>query len=259
VWEGRKGKRAYIHRTLFTAAVLSHADTMIRTAFIALALLIALALPAHAGPFEDGQAAYERRDYDAALSFWQPLADEGDAEAQYSLGLMHRYGQSVPQDFTKAAKWYRRAAEQGHFKAQTNLGRLYNTGQGLPLDYVMAVKWFRKAADQGTAYAQSNLGSMYADGHGVEQDYGEAVKWYRLAAEQGNDLGQYNLGNMYANGEGMPQDFVQAHMWFDLAAASYSLSVIAGQSRDALAEKMSPDQIAEAKRMAGEWLAGHKQ
>ena len=253
------GQASAIKSHLFRCIGSVHADAMMRTFCFVFALFIALALPAHAGPLEDAQAAYERRDYDTALSLFQPLAEQGDAEAQYSLGLMHRYGQSVKQDYAKAAKWYRRAAEQGHFKAQTNLGRLYNNGQGLPLDYVMAVKWFRKAADQGTAYAQSNLGSMYADGHGVEQDYGEAVEWYRLAAEQGNDLGQYNLGNMYANGQGVPKDLVQAHMWLDLASASRSLSVIAAQSRDALAEKMNPAQIAKARRMAGEWMEKHQQ
>jgi TPR repeat protein len=50
-------------------------------------------------------------------------AEQGDAQAQYNLGIMYDNGQDVPQDYTAAASWYRKAAEQGHAQAQFNLGR----------------------------------------------------------------------------------------------------------------------------------------
>ena len=60
---------------------------------------------------------------------------------------------------------------------------------------------------------------------------------------------------MYANGEGVPQDYVQAHKWFDLAA---SRGIDAARNkRDIVGERMTPEQIAEAQRLAREWLEKH--
>ncbi|MFN8818923.1 MAG: tetratricopeptide repeat protein, partial [Holosporaceae bacterium] len=68
----------------------------------------------------------------------------------------------------------RTKAEQGNAVAQYNLGVMYDEGQGVTRDYAEAVKWFRKAAEQGDANAQSNLGVMYGKGEGVTRDYAEA-------------------------------------------------------------------------------------
>lgn len=78
----------------------------------------------------------------------------------------------------------RARAEQGDALAQFSLGVLYDMGQVVPQDHVEACKWFRKAADQGHSSAQFNLGVAYADGMGVPQDYVEAHKWHNLAASQ---------------------------------------------------------------------------
>ncbi len=114
-----------------------------------------------------------------------------------------------------------------------------------------------QAAAQGHANAQNNLGRMCADGRGVPQNYAEAVKWYRKAAEQGFAPARYNLGVMYSKGERMPKDYVSAHIWFNLAAAQGHED--AQRSRDILAKRMTLVQIAEAQRMAGEWMAKHQQ
>ena len=74
-----------------------------------------------------------------------------------------------------------RSAEQGDADAQLSLGGMYDNGEGVPQDYVQAVKWYRLAAEQGNAMAQGILGNMYYRGQGVPQDYTQAVKWYRLA------------------------------------------------------------------------------
>jgi hypothetical protein len=99
---------------------------------------------------------------------------------------------------------------------------------------------------------------MYAEGHGVLQDHAEAVKWYRLAADRNHAQAQYNLGLWFASGEAVSQDYVSAHMWFNLAAASFPASDVsnrnlAGKNRDLVARKMTPDQIAEAQKLAREW------
>ena len=103
----------------------------------------------------------------------------------------------------------------------------------------------------GRCRAQFNLGLMYDNGQGVPQDYSEAVKWYRLAADQGDAYAQNNLGVMYAKGQGVPQDYVLAHMWFNLSAAQGNEDAV--KNRDIVAGQMTPDQLAEAQRLAREW------
>ena len=89
-------------------------------------------------------------------------------------------------------------ANQGDAIAQYNLGVMYAKGQGVPQDSAQAVKWLRLAADQGNALAQHNLGLMYAKGLGVPQDYAQALKWTRLAADQGFEESKNSLGLLTA-------------------------------------------------------------
>jgi TPR repeat protein len=136
---------------------------------------------------------------------WLPtrLSEQGDASAQYNLGVSYDNGYGVPEDDAEAVKWYRLAAEQGHALAQYNLGVSYDNGYGVPEDDAEAVKWYRLAAEQGDASAQYNLGVSYDNGYGVPADSAEAVKWYRLAAEQAHASALFNLGVSYANGQGV--------------------------------------------------------
>ena len=109
--------------------------------------------------------------------------------------------------------------------------------------------------DQGDAQAQFYLGNMYSEGRGVPQDDAYAVRWYRLVANQGIATAQYNLGVAYNTGRGVPQDYVEAHMWYNLAATQLSGEKRDGsvEARDAVAERMTAEQIAEAQRRAREW------
>jgi len=188
-----------------------------KKAVAAFFLAVSIAGPVAAGSYEDAGAAYARGDYVTAMRLWRPLADQGDADAQYNLGLM------------------------------------YFQGTGVLQDYAAAMSWFRKAADQGQAYAQYNLGVMYDKGTGVPQDYAAAMSWYRKAADQGNAKAQNNLGLMYANGQGVGVDYTSAHMWLTLAAVELK---DAAKARDGIAAKMTPAQIAEAQRRALEWKPG---
>ena len=76
-------------------------------------------------------------------------AEQGDAEAQYNLGVMYAQGQGVRQDDAQAVQWYRQAAEQGYAQAQSNLGVMYYNGQGVRQNYKIAKEWFGKACDNG--------------------------------------------------------------------------------------------------------------
>ena len=149
---------------------------------LAVALLAGLlGTAAIAGPLEDGMEAYQEKDYLKAIQVWRPLAQSGDASAQYRLGVMFAEGKGVAPNDAEAALWFERAAEQGEPMAQYNLGASYVEGTGVRKDLVAAAKWFRRAADQGVSLAQLNLGLLYANGAGVAQDNVEALKWVDLA------------------------------------------------------------------------------
>lgn len=90
--------------------------------------------------------AYDRADYGTALGVWQPLAEQGDADAQNKLGEIYERGLGGRPDYAMAAVWYRRAAEQGLTRAQINLGFLYEKGLGVDKDLKLALQWYRKAS-----------------------------------------------------------------------------------------------------------------
>lgn len=169
-------------------------------------------------------------------------------------------------DFATAAKLYMPLAQQGNADAQFHLGELYDEGEGVPENDVEALQWYRMAADQGHEAAQTVLGAMYSVGQGVTQDFKEAVRWDRLAAEQGSATAQFNLGWLYKVGDGVPKDYVLAHMWFNIATANVNEKQKASfiKSRDQIASLMTATQITEAQerarkctanRFKGCWLA----
>lgn len=236
------------------------APRFIRRFMPTVALLLALATPAAAQDFDAGWEAYVRGDYDDALRVFLVWADQGDADAQYRLGVMYDLGQGVAQDDAEAAKWYRAAAEQGVADAQGTLAVMYRTGQGVQQDDVAAAKWSRRAAEQGDVGAQYSLGVMYNLGKGVPQDYAEAVLWYGIAAEHGDARAQNDLGVMRFQGKGIPRDEIQAHMWFNLAAATVPPGVVRAswvKNRDIAANRMTARDIAQAQRLAQQWLLAH--
>ena len=189
-----------------------------RAAFLATATLLLM----HAGwsaDFEKGQEAYMSGDYETALTEWQPLAEEGNADGQYGMGL------------------------------------LYGNGFGVMMDDAQALHWYGLAAGQGHAEAQVNLAVMHANGWGVSQSDDEAFKWYSLAAEQGVIQAQMSLGKMYFNGFGAAKDYVQAHKWFNIAAQLGDFG--APTKLEDVAARMSPEEIAEADQLASTWLENH--
>lgn len=214
-----------------------------------------------AGSLLDADRAYDKGVYTKALKLYRSLAEQGSVKAQIMLGSMYDIGLGVSQDYLEAAKWYLLAAKQGDAKAQYKLGTMYDIGLGVPQDYKEALKWWRLAAEQGDAFAQLNLGAKYDHGKLVPQDFKEAVKWYRLAAEQGNAFAQEKLAWKYILGNGVPQDDVLAHMWLDISASNDSTpgGKIAAhqrvQQRDAIARRMTAEQIAKARELARKCLA----
>ena len=162
-------------------------------------------------------AKNDRADHEASIKDLRRSAEEGDAYAQNELGVLYYQGKGVPQNYREAKDWFDKAVQKGHAGAQVNLGTLYLRGEGAPQSSQMALFWFSRAARQEDALAFAKLGLMYARGHGVLQD------------------------------------FIQAHMWYSLSAAYGELRSV--EVRDALAKEMTPLQIAEAQRLAREWIA----
>ena len=144
------------------------------------------------------------------------LANEGDACAQYNLGLMYEYGRGVEfyEEAEEAVEWYQKAAEQGLADAQCDLGVMYQYGRGVEKSDEKAAEWVLKAAEQGLARAQYKLVSMYRDGTGVEQSDKKAAEWVLKAAEQGDARAQYDLGNMYEKGRDVEQSDEKAREWY---------------------------------------------
>jgi TonB family protein len=118
--------------------------------FRAILILSALAMtcvPALGAAIDDGQTAYNTGDYATALRLWRPLAVEGDARAQNSLGVMYENAKGVAQDLNEAMRWYRLAAAQGYGGAQYNLGLIYALGRGgVQRDPLRAYMWFTLAS-----------------------------------------------------------------------------------------------------------------
>jgi uncharacterized protein len=187
---------------------------MLRFPICLVLAIVCLVVPAWAD-FQAGMDANNREDYATALREWRPLAEQGDALAQYNLGILYRKGRGVQQDDVQARKWY------------------------------------EKAAAQGQAKAQFSLGTLYFNGEGVHKDYQQALRWFRLAADQGEALAQTKIAIMYDEGEGVPKNLVQAYKWYSLAAANGDKP--APQLRDLLTNHMTKAQIAEAQKLAQEW------
>jgi TPR repeat protein len=192
---------------------------------LAITLLVGGVSVATAEDLNKGFEAAQSGDLETALQEWRPLAEHGNASAQFILGVAYRNGEGVPQDDAEAVKWYRLAAEQG--------------------------------LDDG----QRQLGWMYDGGRGVPQDRSEAMKWYRLAAKQGDGLAQVYLGMMYDRGHGVLQSKIMAHMWYNIGAANGSELVrehgIA--ERDFLAKQMASADISTAQAMARECMSSNYQ
>jgi TPR repeat protein len=125
-------------------------------------------------------------------------------------------------------------------------------------DYIRAVTTLSPLAARGNARAQALLGFMYENGFGVPQAYDAAADLYQRAAAQGDPFAQGRLGLIYDKGHGVLQNVILSYKWLDLAAAraakrerDYYLRL-----RNAVASKMSADQIVEGQRLALIWAPG---
>ena len=189
---------------------------------------------------------------DAAAREWMlKSAEQGYAPAQATLGEMES---GASGDRGKAEMWLRRAAEQGNTEGEFMLGAGYENGKFGRRDYQEAFKWLRKAAEKGHTDAEATLGGMYQDGEFVSQNYVLAAKWYRKAAEHSPDMGgarqgRNQLGMLYEDGLGVSKNLVLAYMWYSLTQFGENIKEVECD--------MTRAQIAQARKMATDWLKAH--
>ena len=184
------------------------------------AFLLVVSPFAFSGYFKKGWDAYSSTDYATALAEWQELADAGDKNAAYGMGL------------------------------------LYGNGFGVDMNDDLALKYYGVAADQGHADAQFNLAVMHQNGWGVPQSDEKANEYYLLAAEQGITQAQIALGRYYALDFLDSFDPVEAYKWFTLAEALGDVD--AADKREFIASRMTSDQVIEADGLVNIWMDRHR-
>lgn len=154
---------------------------MILKHLIAASLLFGAAAPLSAQSVKAGIDAWQRADYSKAVSIWRPLAESGDADAQFNLGQAYRLGRGTMINLGAAKTWFERAAGAGHLDAQTTLGLLlFQNG-----DQQQGLKWLRRAAEQGEPRALLVYGTALYNGDAVTQDRLLGYAFVSRAAQQG--------------------------------------------------------------------------
>lgn len=135
------------------------------------------------------------------VSRLRKAAEQGDASAQYNLGVCYANGKGVEQDKQEAVKWYRKAAEQGYAKSQCQLGFCYARGEGVAKDMNESLTWFHKAAEQGDGAACYEIAEVYRKGLVGKADMNKAAEWYGKGTELGHSGCAMSLGFRYLYGE----------------------------------------------------------
>jgi TPR repeat protein len=159
---------------------------------VAALLAAAMAAPLCAQSVKAGIDAWQRAEYPAAIAIWRPLAEAGDADAQFNLGQAYRLGRGVPLDLAAAKIWFERAARKGHLDAETTLGLLvFQNG-----DRAEGLKWLKQAADQGEPRALLVVGTALFNGDGVAQDRVLGYAYVSRSAAQGLAPAQDTLAQL---------------------------------------------------------------
>jgi cell division septation protein DedD len=153
-----------------------------RSRYLAASIWLAsLAAPLSAQSVKAGIDAWQKADYAAAVAIWRPLAEQGDADAQFNLGQAYRLGRGAPIDIGAAQLWFERAAAKGHLDAQTTLGLLlFQNG-----NHTGAVRWLKAASDKDEPRAMLVYGTALFNGDGVPQDPVQGYAYITRAAARG--------------------------------------------------------------------------
>ena len=194
-----------------------------------------------AEPFEDAQAAHSRRDYATALRLWRPLADQGNAEAQYALGFMYDGGQGV-RKITLGLQSGRASQPIKAIPSPSTTWGPSTTAAWVPQNKAEALNGIT-LPPSASRWSQFNVGVLHRAGVAVSRT-GSRLQVVSTLCRHDNIGAQVYLVLCYATGLGVPQDNIQAYMWLSLAAARSDQYEISNRNR--VAQQMTPD-IAEAR------------
>ena len=199
---------------------------------------------------EQAQEAYFAGNYGKSANLFRPLAESGNAEAQYYLGLIYKSDQFPKKDINTAISYLLSAADQNHSSAMWQLGQIYENGEGVQRDLLTATDWYRKsekssptsaigiqfmktkngtlvnqnstkviddltrAAESGDAESLYKLGKIYDSGVLTQGNESEAFKWYLKAATKGHEYSAFLVGYFFCRGIGVEADQAKANDWF---------------------------------------------
>ena len=202
--------------------------------FIALAFscLLAFSMPANASDADSFKAMVA-------------LANNGDAEAQYHVGMMHNNGIGTQQDPRQAFEWFQKSAASNDPLGAYKLGCYYD-GQGAGIvtsDSNEALKYKLIAAKAGYALAQHDVAIHYAR----QENFEEAVKWLKMASDQGDPEALYKLSGSYFEGKGAPKDLSLAYAYFKLSRLAPKKIV------NDMAAILSKPELEKAEKLVSEW------
>ncbi|MBR0739837.1 sel1 repeat family protein [Bradyrhizobium liaoningense] len=203
-----------------------------RIVALAFACFLAFAMPADAN---------DTRTFNAMVA----LANRGDAEAQYHVGMMHNNGIGTPQDRSEAFAWFQKSAAANDPLGAYKLGCYYD-GQGagvVAIDADQALKYKLVSAKAGYARAQHDVALMY-DRQGNSE---EALKWWKMAGEQGLPAALFSLSRAYSAGKGTPRDLSLSYAYFKLSKVAPAKNV------NEMASMLSKPERENAERLVAAW------
>lgn len=204
------------------------------SSLLALSCLLISAMPARAGEVETFNAMVV-------------LADKGNAEAQYHVGMMHNNGIGTPQDPKQAFEWFQKATASNDPLGAYKLGCYYD-GQGAGIvasDTNEALKYKLVAARAGYALAQHDVGNLYERQGNSE----EALKWWKAAGDQGYPRALYSLSMAYSAGKGTPRDLSLSYAYFKLSTLAPRKNV------NEMASMLSKPELEKAEKLVSAWSA----
>jgi len=199
---------------------------------LALSCLLIFSVPANAG---------EADTFNAMVT----LANKGDAEAQYHVGMMHNNGIGTQRDIKQAFEWFKKATASNDPLGAYKLGCYYD-GQGADVvasDANEALKYKLVAARAGYALAQLDVALLYERQENPE----EAAKWWKMAGDQGYPKALYNLSGSYFQGKGVPKDLALAYAYYKLS------NLVPKDKVKGMATILSKEELERAEKLVAEW------
>lgn len=173
------------------------------------------------------------------------LADKGDAEAQYHVGMMYNNGIGTQRDLKQALVWFQKSAAGNDPLGAYKLGCYYDgqAGDVLKTDAAEALKYKLVAAKAGYSLAQHDVAGLYAR----QDNPDEAIKWLKQASDQGYPPALYQLSGSYFQGKGTPKDLSLAYAYYKLSKQ------VPADKVKGMAGILSKSELEQAEKLVSAW------